>query len=117
MKIIHLFTIVGLILTFNLEAKKIEGRIIYKNDTVNVTFIIPIKILAQEPNYQKLQFKVKYYDAAGKKIILKPDNAKEIQFKYEDEEVRMLSRYNSLGIGNIFSLSTNIFLKLEIDVN
>ena len=27
----------------------------------------------------------------------------------------MLSRYNSLGLGNIFSMSTNIFLKLETD--
>lgn len=27
----------------------------------------------------------------------------------------MLSRYNSLGFGNIFSTSTNIFLRLEID--
>jgi predicted Zn-ribbon and HTH transcriptional regulator len=115
MKRISLLVVIGLILSFKLEAKKIEGRIIFENDTIDVTFNIPIKFFTQEPNYEKLQYKVKYFDSAGNKIILRPDKAKEIQFKYEYENVRMLSRYNSLGLGNIFSMSTNIFLKLEID--
>jgi hypothetical protein len=113
-KIVILITI-GLILTFNLEAKKIEGKIFFADGTVDVTFNIPIKFFTQEPNYEKLQYKVKYFDSTGKKFVLRPDNAKEIQFKYDFENVRMLSRYNSLGLGNIFSMSTNIFLKLEID--
>ncbi|MEQ8238466.1 MAG: hypothetical protein RIA69_04595 [Cyclobacteriaceae bacterium] len=113
-KIVILITI-GLILTFKLEAKKIEGEILFADDTITVTFNIPIKFFTQEPNYEKLQYKIKYFDSTGKKIVLRPDNAKEIRFKYDNENVRMLSRHNSLGLGNIFSMSTNIFLKLETD--
>ncbi|MFZ5940206.1 MAG: hypothetical protein ACOYXB_06495 [Bacteroidota bacterium] len=113
-KIVILITI-GLVLTFKLEAKKIEGKIFFADDTIDVTFNIPINFFTQEPNYEKLQYKVKYFDSAGRKIVLKLDNAKEIQFKYEYENVRMLSRFNSIGLGNIFSMSTNIFLKLEMD--
>ena len=60
-KIVILITIV-LILTFKLEAKKIEGKIFFANDTIDVTFNIPIKFFTQEPNYEKLQYKVKYFD-------------------------------------------------------
>ena len=115
-KVILLMTI-GIVLTFKLEARKTEGKIIFEHDTIDVVFNIPIRFLSQEPNYEKLQQKVKYFDAAGKKISLHPDEAKEIQFKYENENIRMLSRYNSLGLGNIFMMGTNIFLKLEIDGN
>lgn len=115
MRRISILIAIGLIFTFKLEGKKIEGKIFFENDTIDVTFNIPIKFFTQEPNFEKLQYKVKYFDSTGIKIVLRPDNAKEIQFKYEDENVRMLSRYNSLGLGNIFSMSTNIFLKLEID--
>ena len=80
-----------------------------------MTFNIPFNFLSREPNYEKLQYKVKYFDPAGKKVVLKADNAKEIQFQFAGENVRMLSRYNSIGIGNIFSMSTHIFLKLEMD--
>ena len=112
-KLIFLF--IGLIVGFNLNAKKIEGKIILEKDTLDVIFKIPFKLLAQEPNYEKLQVKVKYYDSNGNKIVLRPDDAKEIQFNDGYEDVRMLSRYNSLYLGSIFSTSTNIFLKIEID--
>ena len=112
---IILSIVIGLILTFKLEAKKIEGKILFENDTIDVTFNIPIKMFKQEPNYEKLQYKVKYFDSTGKKLTLRPDNAKEIQFKNENENVRMLSRYNSLRSGKFLLMSSNIFLKLLTD--
>lgn len=113
-KIFTLITIV-LIFTFKLEAKKIEGKIILEDDTIDVTFNIPINFLTQKPNYLQLQNKVKYFDSNGNKIILRPEDAKEINFNYANEDVRMLSRFNSLSFGNIFSMNKTIFLKLEID--
>ena len=111
----YILIAIGLILAFKLEAKKIEGKIFFEDDTIDVIFNMPIKLFTRELNYEQLQYKVKYFDSTGKKITLRPDDAKEIRFKYEYENVRMLSRYNSLGLGSIFSMSTNIFLKLEID--
>jgi hypothetical protein len=115
MRRIYLLLIFSLILTFKLEGKRIEGKIIFENDTLFVTFNIPFKSFGQEIYYEKLQSKIKYYNASGDIIVLKPDKAKEIQFKYKSDNVRMLSRNNTLGLGSIFSTNSNIFLKLEID--
>jgi hypothetical protein len=115
MKKLIFITVIGLIFIFKLEAKKIEGQIFYKNDTVYVTMNIPVKFFTQEINYKKLQYKIKYFDSLGVKKVLRPDDAEEIRFTYQYEKVRMLSRTNTLGLGNIFSMSSNIFLRIEID--
>lgn len=78
-------------------------------------FKIPINLFSKEINYEKLQYKIKYSDSTGNKFAIKPDQANEIRFIYKNEEVRILSRYNSLRLGNIFSMNKKIFLKLEID--
>ena len=109
------FTIVGILLACGVEAKKIDGTIIFRNDTVSVTFNVPFKFLSQTPNYEKLQSKIKFYDSSGKKVKIRPDEAKEISFNHRDENIRMLSRPNTLAYKNIFSTNNNIFLKLEID--
>lgn len=110
------FVLTVLIFTYShLKAKKVDGKILYEDDTVNVTFNIPVKLLLQEPNYERIQYKIKFYDSSGKKVVLKPDQAKEIRFMYGSQEIRMLSRPNSLQSGIIFSINSNIFLKLEID--
>lgn len=110
-------TIIGLLLSFKLEAKKIEGKIILETETIHVIFDIPVDLFSQEPNYQKLQYKVKYTDPTGKKNTLRPNHAKEIQFSFGHESVRMLSVRNTLGAGNIFSNNEYIFLKLSMDGN
>ena len=51
MKKLIFITVIGLIFIFKLEAKKIEGQIFYKNDTVYVTMNIPVKFFTQELNY------------------------------------------------------------------
>jgi len=114
MKKIVLLILLGLFVN-KLYAKKVEGQIITQNDTINVTFNIPMKLFTQEPNYERLQYRIKYYDSLNQKKILRPDQAKEIRFLHKNEEIRMLSRYNSLGFSSFFSMNSNIFLKLEID--
>lgn len=81
MKRISILITIGLILTFKLEAKKIEGKIFFENDTIDVIFNIPFKFFTQKPNYSKLQKKVKYFDSTVKSIKLLPDDAEEIRFK------------------------------------
>ena len=103
--------IIGLLFVFKVEAKKIPGQIIYKNDTVNVILNIPTKILPSEPNYVKLQKKVKYFDSQGVKKVVHPGEAIEIRFVFKSEEVRMVSRPNR----NLYSNKLNLFLKVEVD--
>lgn len=119
MKSIILSFTIGLFLLSKLEAQKIEitGKILflYTHDTIAVTFIIPTSSSTKEIDYEKLQEKVTYLDSTGKKRKITPDQAKEITFDYEDQEVRVISCYDAIGLNNPFSNNTNIFLKLETD--
>jgi len=99
-----------LLSSYTLHAKKITGTILFENDTMEVTFKIPYKLIMQEPNYEKIQYTIKYFDQDGKKHVIRPSKAKEIRFENGYEEVRMLSRKNNLRLGSKY-----IFLKLEIE--
>ena len=80
MRNLYVATILILV-SFQVNAKKIQGEIILNNDeAINVTFIIPFGFLASEPAYIKLQTGVKYIDGSNKKVMLRPEDAKEISF-------------------------------------
>ncbi len=112
---ILLLVVFSLILSSNLLAEKVKGKIYFENDTIDVTFYIPVDYFSLDINYESLQEKIKYIDSTGKKKVLRPKDAKEIRFKYEFENVRMLSRENSILLGRPLSRGSHIFLKLEID--
>jgi len=99
----------------NSEAEDIKGKIIYRNDTVDVIFNIPTISITGKIKYTKLQNKVKYYDLAGKKVKLFPEDVVEIRFSYLNEDIRMLSVRDTHDFSDNFSKSKNIFLKLIID--
>lgn len=110
---ITLLIVIGLVFTMDLLAKEVEGQIIFEDDTVNVTFDIPFKAFGNEPIYERLQRRVKYYDASGKKKVLKPKQAKEISFNDGSQMIRMLSRaYKEPGLA---TKKKPLFLKLEVD--
>ena len=104
-----------LAISFHTYGKKIQGTIILNGNSREVTFDIKVPLLGYEPNFERIQYKVRYYDESGKKQTLRPGDADEIRFKYAGMEVRMISRPNTLGSGGIFSTASKIFLKLEID--
>lgn len=110
-----LFNLAFLLFLTTVNAGKIDGIILKGSDTIKVKFNIPMGLISGEPIYEKIQHKITYFDASGKRKTLKADDATEIRFDINGNTVRMLSRLNSLGLGNIFSSGTNIFLKLEID--
>lgn len=117
MKKIYLILVVGFICLNQLQAKKIPGYFIANsNDTVNVTFNIPIRFFGKEPNYERLQWKIKYYDSGHTKQLLKPGMASEISFICNDKRIIMLSRKNNLGlVGSIFNDNSIVFLQLIKD--
>lgn len=95
-------------------AIKVEGKIIFENDTLNATINVPFKLFATDPNYEHMQYRIKYFDKSGKKVTVWPTEAKEIQFRYNTKTIRMLSVENTVG-GNVFLARNKIFLKLEKD--
>lgn len=99
-------------------AKKIKGTIFFEEYSIDVVFNIPIDVLFKEPMYNLIQYGVTYYDVAGNSQELKPESVREIRFNYENERIRLVSKYNTLGIGqSIIDPVNKIFLKLEVDGN
>jgi len=97
-------------------AKKIPGYYISNShDTVRVLFNIPVKFLAQVPNFAKLQDEVKYFDSKNEKHYLEPDMALEIGFEFNGKKFRMLSRFDNLDLNGSFSSNGKIFLNLIKD--
>jgi len=103
------------VLSLHTYGRKVEGIIIANGESREVTFDIRVPLLADEPNFERIQYKVRYYDENGKKQTLHPDDADEIWFEYDGMEVRMISCVNTIGAGSMFSVARRIFLKLEID--
>lgn len=111
-----IFTLV--VMSFaRIEAKKIEGVIIFNNDSIaHVTFNIPVSLILKEVNIQSIQQEIDYYNSSGKTVKLKPESAKEIRFKYDYEDIRMISCFDNLKLSkSFFSSNKKIFLKLERD--
>ena len=113
MKRTILIVILGVLSILNVQAKKIEGQIIFENDTTNVTMVIPMIFMSGDINFRKLQSKLKYYDSNGVKHVLRPGQGKEFRFTFGHEEIRMLSRKNSLHLARPAKKYT--FLRLTID--
>lgn len=98
------------IATTNTFANNIKGIIIRTCDTLNVTFHMPVYT---DPDYYELQTGVKYTDSKGNKEKILPTQAKEIQFDYSGEKIRMLSRIDNQNLKA--DTSKKIFLRLIID--
>jgi hypothetical protein len=91
------------------NASEIKGIIITKKDTLHVSFLIPFTGI----NRTTLQSGVKYIDSLGIKCKLRPEDAKEFQFEYNGEKIRMLSRFDNLSYNS--DGSSKIFLQVVID--
>ena len=99
-------------------AELIDGYYInLKNDTIRIKMQIPLNIFHTIPLYQKLQKKIVYYDSLGKKLILKPKQAIEVNFNFNNQRVRMISLiYSFPNIGH-GGYPINSFIKIIIDGN
>jgi hypothetical protein len=109
MKFRILFIALFYIGVHGLQASQIDGVIITKTDTLHVRFVVSLTGV----DFTLLQKGVKYIDNSGKKVKLKPEDAKEIRFEYNGQPVRMLSRFDNLSYNS--DGSTKIFLELLID--
>ena len=88
------FSLFGLVLFLFLSScvtKKVPGTIIFNNDSIkNVTFCMPAKTSTDELKYYKICKKVTFFNNIGEKVVLKPDQAKEIKF-VDEIPTRMIS--------------------------
>jgi hypothetical protein len=117
MKKTLLIGLIGLFCSSLASAKKLEGYFInQENDTIEVLFSIPTKFLSGQAHFESIQWRVKYYNSSNEKQILKPSQAKEFGFVFKGEQVRFLSRKNSLSLsGPFFGDTEYVFLKLEVE--
>lgn len=103
-----------LCLLFNIVstfAVMVDGEIILKNNSIiKVSFAVSISPFSQEVIYSDMQKKISY-DYNGQELWLKPRDAKEFRFKFNNEYVRMVScKYDIKP-----EKDENVFLKLNMD--
>lgn len=111
MKSIILLTLLNTFIFVSAKNIEVDGIIITKNDTSEVTLLIPCYNIELEPDYISLQSKITYLNKNQKKIKIKPDEALEIRFTINSKQIRMISTPNT--VGKLIALNKNIFLKLE----
>ena len=80
---------------FSLSAQKVPGYYLTNSlDTVKVNFYIPIKSSTGRIDYNKIQYKVAYFDSSNRKYFLLPEISKEYSFDVGGRSVKMVSNYN-----------------------
>ncbi|MCE3228714.1 MAG: hypothetical protein K0S32_3265 [Bacteroidetes bacterium] len=84
----------------HIQAKKVSGYIIeVNNDTTKVIFDIPLDSpFGGDPDLERLQWKVKYYDSTKVKKILIPKMVKGIVFTFERRTIKMITCFDNLGV-------------------
>jgi len=105
-----------LLISVNVFAKKLDGYYITgKKDTVKAQFDIPW-IITGEPDFEKLQWEIEYYDSKGDKQKLNPEWLSEVGFSFKDKSYRMLVKRNSLLLtGSKKNGTTLLYLRALVD--
>lgn len=103
-----------IIISTNVFSQFTNGIIIKGKDTTKVTFKLP-KNISNNIDYLRLQNKVKYFNALDEKFISKPEEIDEIQFSYEGEKIRMISRLEPVQPYCSICIRRTIFFKILID--
>lgn len=88
-----------------------EGKIIFDNDTLEVTFDIPVTLISEDIRFERIQQGLTYFVKKKHNKTLSPDEAKEIWFLYDEEWITMVSVNNSMKLGGNFIKNENIFLR------
>ncbi|HYG18826.1 MAG TPA: hypothetical protein VD816_07850 [Ohtaekwangia sp.] len=112
---IHLTLAAVLLVIGPLHAKKIPGKIVYRDKVVDVIFNIPFGILSFSPDYRKLQEGVTYYNAKGDREKIRAGLAREIIFTFKGKTIRMVSVNTPLDSRVFSSVRSKLFLKIEVD--
>lgn len=106
-------TIILLLLGINVfAAKRAAGTIIKGQDTLAVTFLLPVKFFSGELLEYRIQKEIRYITPAGERSTLRPGEVDEFSFDYDDLSHRWLSRtMMDKGVRR----ERNYFLKMEVD--
>lgn len=98
-------------------AERVNGYYITSNnETLRCEFLIPMKFWEGEPDFESMQWKVKYLDNLGKKVKLKPAFAKGFGFSLNGKDYTFHSYKNSINVvSSIFIDNTFIYLRLKSD--
>jgi len=91
-------------------AQEITGTIVFPNETVDVTFLVPVGLFGGDPNTEAMQRGIRYRDSHGKKHKLKPSQAIEFSFTYDGRLWRMVSSNYTSGL-----FTKGIFLLQLVD--
>jgi hypothetical protein len=106
------FVISFLACALQLSAENVDcpGKIVYDSQTIDVVFSIPL-VSPFSLAYHEMEAGVVYYDEDQEQVLLLPGGVKEIQFLFDDEEIKLKSLMYLAADGNIAS----VFLKVVME--
>lgn len=81
--ILSYFATLLLLVSFQAEAKKIEGTVFYEHDTVKMTLAIPMAL--SEVRFHALEKNIYYFKENGDKALLNISEVKSIKFRFNGE--------------------------------
>lgn len=114
MKILPVFFLLTLCSALAFGSEKVNGYYISKSgDTVQVSFELKVSGPKKKPSLDFFQYGPKYYNASGKKDKLKPSEAKEIFFEWNNESYHLIS----LKVPDFLSLYYDDYFFLRLIVN
>ncbi len=108
---------VALLLTIEAAAREVQGFYInLTGDTSKVIFDIPI-VAPNVPLIRSLHFEIMFLDKNQIERTLKPHQAREVCFTYNNITTRLLARADQLNLARtMFKKNKSyVFLKLEVD--
>jgi hypothetical protein len=115
-------TIIALliIVSSDIYSQTTRGLIIRKKDTLEVNFKMPNVSHATDINYKVSSVfldreKIKYFNAEGKKKVLKFSEVEEVQFFFGDSVIRMIRHINPFQAPCDWCEPQYFFLRLLID--
>ena len=97
----------------SLEAKKERGTITTHDQKIFAELRIPYNLFSKSPNFKLIQRGVKYIDENGKRVRLKPGDAKWFEFESNGRVYKMVSLKNREG-SNLFLGKRKNFFVLEL---
>ncbi|MGB0861560.1 MAG: hypothetical protein ACPG19_01860 [Saprospiraceae bacterium] len=119
MQKIYLIVVFTLLCHTSTFARFVQGYFInLTDDTLKVQFDIPIS-QTNTPDIRSIHFGVHFLDPNDIERELKPHQAKEVCFQYNNEMTRLISHIDHLNLEKkIFKKKkTYVFLKLEVEGN
>jgi hypothetical protein len=120
MKLRFYYLITFFTAAFSIQAERLKGIIVLNNnDTIHAEIDANVTFLSKFIDLEAMQYSIHYFNSSNIEKKISPLEAKEVMFKFKEENIRMISVNNISHIDSSYILPSpqlkKIFLKILVD--